>query len=512
MRSERFTLLKQSMKYAVKAAATIALLSIISRNAPTAPIWALVIMIVAYATFSTFGALHFVVIRRLHRQYKLNKNGEISKRNNRWVITATIVFIAGIVSGFLFVLNSPKWTWLEWVFTLAGTLALVLLYRIFQQWTEREYAPRFARATAIQIAFWTIAISLCFIYAFVASPPADPTSIKTAFDSAPKPFSESPSCLMQEIDRLSAFSDTVISYGLAKASKASIFFERFWHFVSYAAIIIGLMSLFSFCLLTKQEICDEFRPLQLNDYAENPRTLRKNYFIPFLIVSIVLSGAFVWLDGETEKAQKSETGTVIQEFINDRESDFIFLLDGSYEQYKKLDAIFPTYNEKRERIISEAKTELEPLVTEYFKACRGNINTYLTWREELNGGGLKWLFAGGVSKTDLTRELTAGVSDYDLQETYKKYRNELISLGESCIAELEKDDLQATKALIGTIESQINFNESLDRWAIIDNPAYSALVSDATTNNLSREDRELKVEELIEDAQQASLTKINFSV
>lgn len=257
----------QTRSYFSRAAAFLAALGITAWLAAYLPSLALAVLMVGYAVFSTIGALHFTVIKRLHKQYKLEEEGNLSRLNRKWVLTLAVLFILSLVSAFVFVLESPKWDALEWVFTICGVPLYFLVFIFTQRHLKKEYAPKFDRAKAMRVSFWVVGVILCLGYAvvslFVAAPESNIT-LQSTLEATPNSFAYSPSALMSDTGKLSSFVDALVAFGMTKASGLSIAVAFICRFVIYAAVFFGLVNLFNFCLLSNDEIRAEFQPLMID--------------------------------------------------------------------------------------------------------------------------------------------------------------------------------------------------------------------------------------------------------
>ena len=120
MNMNNTTALKESdvecgKRYFTRAIPLMLILFLLAKAAPNLPTGFLMLVIIVYAFIAMVGSLHFVVMRRMLRQYKLREEGDLSKLNRKWTIYLIGLFVLGLLSGLLFLLEAPGWGYLEWI-------------------------------------------------------------------------------------------------------------------------------------------------------------------------------------------------------------------------------------------------------------------------------------------------------------------------------------------------------------------------------------------------------------
>ena len=510
----------QTRSYFSWAAALLAALGITAWLAAYLPSLALAVLMVGYAVFSTIGALHFTVIKRLHKQYKLEEEGNLSRLNRKWVLTLAVLFILSLVSAFVFVLESPKWDALEWVFTICGVPLYFLVFIFTQRHLKKEYAPKFDRAKAMRVSFWVVGVILCLGYAvvslFVAAPESSIT-LQSTLEATPNSFAYSPSALMSDTGELSSFVDALVAFGMTKASGLSIAVAFICRFVIYAAVFFGLVNLFNFCLLSNDEIRAEFQPLMIDreEIAFGP--ILKRYIVIIAALSIVFIVLFQFANTETERTHSTNEQTMIQTFIQEQTKNFIFIFDGEYEKLREFDKIRRSYNEDREKLLDEAQNSLASLINDYYNRCQENVGSYADWRKDFfTGGSPLAQFLGFIDinneKTSFKDEISKGIDTSELTSQYRDFQNQLISLDRDFyekVKGLELDSLSGETAQIEQfIEQQINEKTDINLWSILDDPNEETLVKSVLDGDPNQEGFTDKVNELINHARNSSLAKL----
>ncbi len=431
----------QTLHYFTVAIAVIIVLFLISKTAPTFPAPMLIVVLLAYAALSTIGALHFTVINRLHKQMKLNKEGRLSRITRKWTLTFIAIFILSLISACLFVLESPKWNILEWFLVCFAIPLYYVVYLVAQQALSKEYAARFDRANAIWLSFILVAIILCALYAILALnfPSQEYTSLTEAFDVAEHPFANSPSALMVDADLIASFTDGFVSYGISKASGESSILALIFQLVIFATVIFGLMNLFSFCLLTKHEISDEFRLLPaIGDTSQNGRIV-KRYFVAAAIISLVFVIGFLTLDSEAEKLKPTEEQGMIESILNEGRDRLIFIYDGGLAKSQMVKEIANAYEPKYKELEKDCEETLTPLIISYYSTCRSNVDSYLNSREGVFGwlDGIWNFFVPDNLKNKFIEEITNGANGSVIEQESKEYQDKIDQLNEEFFTELQ---------------------------------------------------------------------------
>ena len=74
---------KYGRRYFLRAVFLMLALFLLAKIAPNLPTGLLMLAIIVYAFIAMVGSLHFVVMRRTLRQYKLREEGSLSKLNRK---------------------------------------------------------------------------------------------------------------------------------------------------------------------------------------------------------------------------------------------------------------------------------------------------------------------------------------------------------------------------------------------------------------------------------------------
>lgn len=500
--------------YLVKSIILVQALFIVTKTGPELPPTGLIVVMVAYALLSTVGALHFTVIKRLHRQYKLNATGKLSRLNRKWLATLVGIFILSLVSAFLFVLESPKWDAFEWALTVAAIPVYYVVFRFARKAAQKEYAARFDRAKAMRVSFWVVGVILCLLYATIGlfgQHAMDSLTLEETLNSIPAPFKDSPSALMTDLDKLSCFANGLTAFGLAQVSDTSFLVAFICRFVVYAAVFFGLMNLFNFCLLTAQEIKEEFQPLETDQNNGSIRSILVRYILALAGISVVFVVLFMAFEGIVEKTQADENKTKIETFVTDRASHLIYIIDGHYEINKRFDEIKAPYDQERDRIVGERKAEAVRLINEYYDRCLNNIDSYLDWRDNPLLLNFTHLLGDKAMKDELKKQLTKNADDTLLIQEYNAIQEQLKEPRAALVTELEQheSDIPSDKRL--QLEAAFARESKLTLWSVFEgnseNPVIDGILN--PEDGTSRDELKQCITDLINEARAYALTEID---
>ncbi len=508
------------MAYLIKALALIACLWIVSRLAPMLPAPILPVVFVAYAVLATLGALYFTTIKRVHREYQLNKEGKLSQINRKWTLKLAAFFLISLVSAFLFVLESPRWDTLEWVLTFLAVPLYFIAYKAIEHGLRKEFDKKFLKARAMKASFWLMGIVLCLVYAILATAltTTDVDGLREAFDQSPRLFADSPSAFMSEADLISSFMQGVTSYLMSQVAAQYFLVGFVYHFVVYAFVFYGMINQFGFCLLNSQEIKGEFQLLPANYESQEGQRILKRYIAILLGIALVGSGVFLFLDFKTAEARATGEPTKIETFIDDLARDLLYRVDDEYDKSKRFKELENQFEVKYEEAISQRNAEMEPLINGYYDRCKLNVDAYLDWYEGFEGQSMrvfKWIpgeFIVDRVKEKFIEEMNSGNDEAHIQEIFAGFQTRLedqrFKYSEDANA-IDPDDERAIVASQKANEESLN---KLILWSPLTSENASTSVKDILLNgsDLSREQLKESIIELIDQARSDALSSLSI--
>lgn len=504
----------QAVTYFVRAIVLVACLMLVAKSAPFWLSVFLPLFLVAYSLVATIGNLYFTVVKRLHKQHKLNKKGQLSRLNRKWILVMVGLLLVSLVSAFLFLLDSPKWDDSEWILIW---LAIPLYFGIYQaaKWyLKNEYSPQFYKAYAMRWGFWITGVLLCIAYAVLSvwTETVEYSSLEVAFQSVYKPYSGAPSALMGDADKLASLFDGFTMFAANQATHEIAVFGAVWNFLVFASVIFGVLSQLNFCLLNRQEVKSEFQILPANNEAGSKSPILRRYIAVLVVFAVVAVLGFLALEFEVAKVRATEGYTAVDEVVDDQIEKTVFIVDGGYDEFKGQEARREQYTQERDRLLNDMKGELSQPINDYFDQCLDNMDSYWDWYNSPFGAfarQFKSLMRDDAKKTFMER-VSSGADSAVLEDKYKAYEDQLGELQKEYLDVITPDEvrslLNSGSHGAGSADSGI----SLGLWAILDEATIDdvLLCSEA---DISKEEMESKISELIEKARALALAKIGQS-
>lgn len=214
---------------------------------------------IIWAVLSALGSLGFAyptVVKKVHNQGKYQEGGIRAQVNQGRMVALLVSFVlsAVLMAGLFFALS--EWGWLEWLLALLAIPGFFLVSLGWDAWVRRQWSPLFQRVASVRGSLVVLGILLLLIYWLMLAlgPAPDPVSATEAFLSTPQPFEESPTVLLAEGGKLSAFVHGMTAYGLSVVAS----YDSAWYYAIKAVMAIsalfGLASLLGTCSLEPSEI------------------------------------------------------------------------------------------------------------------------------------------------------------------------------------------------------------------------------------------------------------------
>lgn len=514
----------EAKRYFVKAVAVMVALTLVGRFAASLPSTVIPLIVASFAVLSTAGAMYGVVVRRLHRQYKLEEGGTLSQRNRGWVFWLIGYFALSLFSAFLFVLESPRWNAVEWVMVWASIFVYYGAFRLAQHCLDKEYKAEFSKASAMRVSLFAVAALLCLAYTIISVTfgVEQYTTFSDAVQNMHQPFEGASSALLCELGKVSAFGNALTAFGLNQISAAPFVIVVVVRFVVYFSVFAGIVSLLGSCLLDWGEVKRELQLLPTDGEFRKSDPMRKRYLVwivALLVVSLVAFGA---LEDWVANNRAANGHTVIDAFIDKQTENITFLEEKGIEEAKQLAATQAQIDEASQLVVdceSRRAEELTPMVDAYYDQCLGNVDSYVSWQQEdffgLVAGGLNKLGVNvaGIVGGEFEKQIGNGVDASTVERKFAEYQEELKGLKADAAAiplALVPGDLLdagwfADQYAEGTTEA------SLDLWACLEGDAGAEKVRSAllSADGADRETLKTKAIELIEEARADALAVVN---
>lgn len=348
--------------YAAKGIVIITALVVTATFAPSAPSMAFIPFFFLYALIAMIGGLYNVVIKRLHRQMKLNEQGGLFHINRKWSVWMFGIYIAAFASAFLFVLDSPRWEFGQWALIYAIVPIYYVIFKCFEHLVKKELAPQFRKSAAMKLSFGFSMIASCVLYAALLNFTHADINLPAFNDllTSSNPFIDSPSALLSEAGVLSSFFDALIRYWQYKVFGAYPVLALTTNLISFAFIVFGLVNLFSFCLLSGKEVKREFQLLPTSGQFGDKAPIRKRYFLVILMAFALSSSVYMLADLSIQHMRETDQHTFVKAFVTEQANEIL-------------------QKEELGEMVSIRDHQLKPLIYDYYEQCTANIDSYLDW-------------------------------------------------------------------------------------------------------------------------------------
>lgn len=497
MNMNNTTALKESdvecgKRYFTRAIPLMLILFLLTKAAPNLPTGFLMLVIIVYAFIAMVGSLHFVVMRRMLRQYKLREEGDLSKLNRKWTLYLIGLFVLGLLSGFLFLLEAPGWGYLEWILFCVAIPLYFIVFIVMLRRLKREYADQFDKTAAMKWAFWVTGALLCLLYVFFSAfeAPLENISMYAAFNEARPVFDESSCALFSALESLTSFLEGLKIYAVRSVPNGYAIVGVIVKVILFASVFFGLASQFCFCLLDKGEKAAEFHKLPLkNEDAKGP--LVKRYFVALIV--LVIAFCILFLVANHQIAQLRSTGNVsfIEAQVEKGKQELILIYDAKADE---------------SRTAEEMRDALGPLLDDYYDQCISNVDSYVNDHSPNRNNPLdainRWLgspFGSDENKVreEFVEQITANADDSEIVRQYGEYRQQLIAQRDS-VNELSQE-------VTGYSITEVGLPETLDLWqSLSDENVRKVLMN----GELSSQELKDKIVALIEESHAAALQTI----
>lgn len=491
--------------------------------APIFPVVVFPFIFLAYALPATIGSIYDVVITRLHRQYKYNKNGTLSYYNRRWFIWLTGLFVLSLISAVLFTLSAPTWDDAEWTLIWIAGFAYYALFLITQHFCKKEYAPLFYKASAIKWSLLITVILLCIIYALISTA-GELTNLSFEFRDAIQnrylPFEQSPCVLLSELDKLSSYMNFLTKYGLEQIMTQSYAIAIIVKIVLSASVFFGLVSQFGCCLLNKQEIKSEFQLLPTEGRIEQNNPIQKKYLLTITAIWLVLSAVFLLVNSEAEKVRTSDEYTIVDQYLQRTTSVIVLATNKDFDKIEDILSKDEAITELKNRIIQERNNlianqgeSLKEEINSYYTECAGNTDSYLEWYNGFFGSMAKFIkpFFEGMAIDEFNKRVIDPVDKSPLESKYAAYIEELKLLYSDFQNQIQ--DIDPDSFGRASVEERFaDVATSIDLWPQLSSESKSSVAQDIllnTDSDTNSENTKAKIAEFIDSERDEALAMLD---
>ncbi len=480
--------------YFGKAVLITALLYLSSKAAPALPLPAILLFVVAFAVVALIGSLHFVVMRRMLRRFKLRENGDLARMNKKWVICAALLFVASLVSALMFFLQAPTWGTAEWMLTVSAIPIYYIVFLAALQLSRRQLADGFDKASAMKWAFWVTGALVCVLYVlcvlfFGLEQEPEMVTMRYAFDQVELPYADSPCGLFVDLEALTSFLEGLRFYAMHNVSQVYSWVAVVVDVIMFAAAFFGLSSQFCFCILDNAEVRAEFKelpPVSMGNASEG--NMLPRYFVVLALIAFVFCGVLVVANGQIEDERTNSELTSVGNWVETRKQNLITLYDARIEiEATKIDML----------------NALTPELDKYYNECRSNVDAYVdrhvegekSWFESVGDwfGSIFDANDGDVDKVkqEFIEQISEGADWAGVSSTYSMYRDVLV--------DKTHEFGEGVRGITGMESADVDLPVRLDPWqSLSDEKVGEVLMNES----LNRDELKRNINELIDSAHQ----------
>lgn len=519
----------ETLRYLVLSFLTVLLLTIFGKTVSIMPTILLPFICLLFAIPATLSVMYAVVVKRIHRQYKLNDSGRLSHYNKRWLFWLIIWFVFSLFSGFFFITDAPIWEDWVWILIWASIPGYYFVFLIFQHFFKKEYAPKFYKASAIKWTSISMTVILCVVYACLSMYLAGDNlarsemDFRAFIDSQNQPLKNATCALLSEASKITTYLNCISEYVLYLTTGTSVVLILIAKIALSASIFWGIISQLGACLLSKTEIQDEFRLLPNNPAETNPfiakdnqhqqadmffiensdeiegRPYRWQYGIAILAIFAVFFSGFLVLDSMAKNTRDSGALTPVDSFI-DRVSSTI----ENNKRAIKHDEGVKKYRENIDTFVSKNEPAVRDSINDYYQTCIDHADSYVDWYYGFFGSAAK--ITGSFGEDAAINEFSnLIINSGDKKTVEENYANYISGLKEnlSSYANAQKEANGDDPINLMIEKSELSkISNYLDLWPSLNeenksNTAQTILLY--TEDGLERDEIKAKIVTFIED-------------
>ena len=461
-------------RYAIKAAAVVALLFLFSRVAAWAPGWCIAVVWAACSVLLAAGITYHAVVKKTINQAALHAGGMLGRINGGRTFRLIAAFIVSAVGVAGLLVASVGWDAWQWGLAVAAVPLFLLVYMLVDKVVGKEAALLFraslgVRASACITGVLLFAVSFAL---FAVQPTPEVTSATEAFLSAENPFASSPSTIMSEAGLAVSYADALSTYGLSRLGELNAFGRYCAQTLLLVSSIFGLAGLLGTCALDLRELKRVFLPLEkigseqetvtrASRGAGAPRSVPlKAPIVVAVAAPLVLVGAFVASDSALAQMKAADELTPAENLVREAFGTTAYVLDGKYYDQQQVQTLMEETAVKTAALSENARNDLVPRVNAVFDARVANVDSYLDWYYSLGADyeRLGKLITGTIESfvaDQLTESLEAGVDDFEFVSTLQSYVDQAAAIN------AEYEEGLANSELIGIPEWLLTSTEAI---------------------------------------------------
>ena len=366
--------------FSIKAAIALTLLCLFGLFIEHIPPAAIAIIWAITSALFTITLAYPFIIKKINTKEMFQDGSEISKRINGRVGRLIFCFVISAVLVASLMIESLKWTILEWVLVYCSipfyfSLAII----INNKWIKKEYKPLYQRRGTMLFTWGIMGAVLTILFVVISAITASNiSSFGEAFSSTKLLFTGSSSALMEEIGKLGYLIDGFTAFGLSALSKSEYTLYFVANIALCASSAFALAHLLSFCSVEFSELKRVFIPIEENyNTPLRIKTILRSA-LTLLIFACGTFGLFYYAEDQAANARNTESYTAVETFIRNQVNLTVYETEGKTYDANTINKTINQLFETNQEYI-QSRDNLSTLINESYDTCDSNVESYVTW-------------------------------------------------------------------------------------------------------------------------------------
>lgn len=438
----RYSLLRRSIWFLVKAVVLLTAIYWFGRNAEQMPPFLLACIWAVLSAFSAIALAYPQIIKKRNTKEMFLGNSFAAKRINGRLLLMIVCYALSAMLVASLMMQSQKWGQVELAIAAASILlflAIAHLAGIFMG--KKVFKPKYQLRGTIVVSriIMGILLTLVFAVTMLFTPSNGQLTLGQAFADTELLFENAQSALLVELGKLNYLMDGYMAFGLSQLQPLDLAMYLIAAILISASSAFALSQLLSFCYLNRHELLESFRPIKGMTSKKARSTAWKQTVFVIIAGSLLVISAFLFIDGRTADYRTSSEYSAAEQFVRKTVDINVYGSNGSVYEKDAVDATIDSLiasNPKLSQQRSDLIQSLENLYTTY----EGNIDGYLDWYyrsgwEKLQEDAARAVLPitslfGATAPIDptLQEKLSAGLDTAQIEFQIQQYNDALLSL------------------------------------------------------------------------------------
>lgn len=345
-----------------------------------AVLWALL------SCLSALGYAYFLVVRKASQRFLFESGRQLFRINSGRILAFGIAFVAAAICVFGLFCDILRWNALDWGIVVSGAIFYPVAYCILFRLVGGQFAEEFRQPGITRAAIWVTIAYLCvaFLISGFAAPAVDYPSAYEAFAAAQQEFGDSPVELLRQLGILSSVAEGMTNWGTSRAAETSPYLYAALMIFLNALSLAAVGSMLGACSISKAELRrmfadfpDDTAGLAGSGDAKPKSVLRYYYAVVGACMPVLLLMFLLCVNAHLQEASDRGELSFVKSFASNAVNLTVCVIDGEPYDAQVLQAARDEASSELEKLSTEAKETLVPLVNASFDARIDNIDGYL---------------------------------------------------------------------------------------------------------------------------------------